>query len=96
MAPAPTSLPVRLVIPRMGIDAPVTVKGLDPNVVMQDPNGPEDVAWYDFTARPGHDGNAVFSGHPDYHDYGPAVFARPREVAAGGLPVVRYRLPEEG
>jgi hypothetical protein len=88
MAPAPTSLPARSVIPRIGIDTPAAVKGVDSN-------GPGHVAWYDFTAGPGQDGNAVFCGRPDYHDYGPAVFARPREVAAGGLPVVRYRLPEE-
>jgi sortase (surface protein transpeptidase) len=88
MAPAPTSLAARSVIPRIGIDTPVAVKGLDPNA-------PGDVAWYDFTARPGQDGNAAFSGHADYHDYGPAVFARPRDVADGGRPVVRYGLPEE-
>jgi len=102
-APAPTALPVRLVIPKIGLDAPVTVKGLDPNGAMQNPNGPEDVAWYDFTARPGPGGNAVFPGHLDCHDYGPAVFARLREMTAGDLVVVRYRqpvrqagLPEEG
>jgi sortase (surface protein transpeptidase) len=94
-APAVASLPVRLVIPKIGIDVPVTVKGLDPSGVMQNPNGPEDVAWYDFTARPGQDGNAVFSGHLDYHDYGPAVFARLREMTAGDLVKVRHRLPEE-
>jgi LPXTG-site transpeptidase (sortase) family protein len=88
-AAAPAALPVRLLIPRIGVDAPVTVKGLDPNGAMQDPNGPEDVAWYDFTARPGQGGNAVFSGHVDYHDYGPAVFARLREMTAGDLVEVR-------
>ena len=88
-APAPTALPVRLLIPKIGIDAPVTVKGLDPNGAMQNPSGPDDVAWYDFTARPGQAGNAVFSGHLDYHDYGPAVFARLREMQAGDLVEVR-------
>ena len=88
-APAPAALPVRLVIPKIGIDAPVTVKGVDPNGAMQNPNGPEDAAWYDFTARPGQGGNAVFSGHLDYHDYGPAVFARLGDMAAGDLVEVR-------
>ncbi len=88
-AQAPTALPVRLLIPKIGIDAPVTVKGLDPNGAMQNPSGPDDVAWYDFTARPGQAGNAVFSGHLDYHDYGPAVFARLREMQAGDLVEVR-------
>jgi LPXTG-site transpeptidase (sortase) family protein len=78
-----------LVIPSIDIDAPVTVKGVDANGVMQNPNGPEDVAWYDFTARPGQGENAVFSGHLDYHDYGPAVFARLAEITAGDLVEVR-------
>ena len=88
-APAAPALPVRLVIPRIGIDAPVTVKSVEPDGLMQNPNGPEDVAWYDFTAPPGRGGNAVFSGHLDYRDYGPAVFARLREVKAGDVLEVR-------
>ena len=46
---------------------------------METPDGPTKVAWYDFSARPGYPvdedgGNAVFSGHVDYYNYGPAVF----------------------
>ena len=88
-APAPASLPARLVIPRIGIDAPVTVRGVEPSGLMQNPNGPEDVAWYDFTARPGQGGNAVFSGHLDYRDYGPAVFARLGDLREGDTVEVR-------
>ena len=88
-APAVASLTVRLVIPRIGVDAPVTARGVDADGVMQNPDGPEDVVWYDFTARPGQGDNAVFSGHLDYHDYGPAVFARLQEVTAGDLVEVR-------
>ena len=80
--PASTALLVRLVIPKMGVDAPVTVKGLDQNGVMQNPNGSGDVAWYDFTARAGQGDNAVFSDHLGCHDHGPAVFARLREMKA--------------
>jgi sortase A len=80
---------VRLVIPRIGVDAPVTVRGVDSSGLMENPSGPEDVAWYDFTARPGQGGNAVFSGHLDYHDYGPAVFAHLGEVRAGDVVEVR-------
>jgi LPXTG-site transpeptidase (sortase) family protein len=81
--PEPTALPrptsrapiTRLVIPRFEVDAPVVIKGIDANNVMEAPEGPEEVAWYDFTQRPGNGGNAVFSGHVDYINYGPAVFA---------------------
>jgi sortase (surface protein transpeptidase) len=64
----------RLVIPVLGVDAPVEVKSLDANNAMQTPDQPFDVVWYDFSGQPGAIGNAVFAGHLDYHDVGPAVF----------------------
>lgn len=73
----------RLVIPSIGVDAPVVVMGLDENQVMEDPTTPEAVAWYDFTSRPGETGNAVFSGHLDFAGVGPAVFWRLRDVQEG-------------
>ncbi len=84
--PAP---PVRLVIPAIGVDAPVTVKGLRPDGAMDLPNGPEDVAWYNFTSRPGTGGNAVFSGHLDYRNYGAAVFWRLKDLRQGDIVEVR-------
>jgi LPXTG-site transpeptidase (sortase) family protein len=79
--PTPTSLPppseaaiARIRIPRFEVDAPIVIRGVDANRVMETPDGPVDVAWYDFTARPGFGSNAVFSGHVDYYNYGPAVF----------------------
>lgn len=50
---------------------------------MQNPNGPEDVAWYDFSARPGSGGNVVMSGHLDFYNYGDAVFARLGQLRVG-------------
>ena len=67
----------------------MSVKAIGPDGVMQPPNGPEDVAWYDFSARPGSGGNAVFSAHVDYHDYGPAVFARLKDLKKGDAVEVR-------
>ena len=69
----------RIAIPRFGVEAPIVVLGVDVNGVMETPDGPTKVAWYDFSARPGYPvdedgGNAVFSGHVDYYNYGPAVF----------------------
>lgn len=78
--PTPTGVPpseapvARLVIPKIGVDAPVQVKGVDPDGVMQAPDGPWNVAWYDFSSKPGFGGNVVFSGHVDYRNVGPAVF----------------------
>jgi len=83
--PSAGSVPVRLVIASIGVDTPLTAKGLDERGVMEVPDGPEDVAWYAFTARPGQGGNVVLSGHVDYRGYGPAVFARLGDLKPGEL-----------
>jgi sortase A len=86
---ATSTRPGRVVIPEIGVDASLVVKGIDASGRMQVPDGPEDVAWYDFTARPGEEGNIVLSGHLDFRGYGPAVFARLRELTLGDLVEVR-------
>jgi sortase (surface protein transpeptidase) len=78
------SLPVRLVIPAIGLDvAPVAV-GLDDQGVPIVPK--HDVGWYDRSAAPGQNSNVVFWGHvlrwreaPDI----PAPFARVHELQPG-------------
>jgi LPXTG-site transpeptidase (sortase) family protein len=64
----------RVRIPRIGVNAPVEIKSLDGDGVMQAPDSPSVVAWYDFSARPGTEGNTVFAGHLDFAGVGPAVF----------------------
>ncbi len=64
----------RIRIPRISVDAPIQEKGVTADGTMESPNGPNDVAWYGFTAKSGLGGNAVFSGHVDYINHGPAVF----------------------
>ncbi|HEU0072855.1 MAG TPA: class F sortase [Dehalococcoidia bacterium] len=64
----------RLVIPGINVDAPIVVLGVLPDGTMASPDGPEEVAWYTFSAKPGQIGNVVLSGHLDYIDYGAAVF----------------------
>lgn len=84
-APTPTPTPQgdprlaaldinRLVIPGIGVDAPIVVLGILPDGTMASPDGPEEVAWYTFSAKPGQIGNVVLSGHLDYINYGAAVF----------------------
>ncbi len=95
--PTPTVAPVppsdapleRILIPAIEVDAPISVKSLDPNGVMEAPDGPWDISWYDFTARPGFGSNAVFSGHVDYYDVGPAVLWRLRDVVQNDILEVR-------
>lgn len=80
-----TSPVTRLRIERIRVDAPVVTRGIDANNTMESPDGPDDVAWYDFTPKPGMGGNAAFSGHVDYINHGPAVFWRLRELTDGDI-----------
>jgi LPXTG-site transpeptidase (sortase) family protein len=67
--------PYRLIIDKIGVDAPVDAYGLDAQAVPEVPTGDDAadvVAWYKFTAKPGTGSNAVFAGHVTW--YGEAVF----------------------
>lgn len=92
--PHPTPDPAAiaaLVIPKFGVEAPIQVKGVDGNNAMQSPDGPTNVAWYDFTVAPGNIGNSVYSGHVDYINYGPAVFYNIKNLVAGDTIEVRLQ-----
>jgi LPXTG-site transpeptidase (sortase) family protein len=82
---APSAVLGRVVIPKIGVDAPLVAKGIDGGGRMEVPDDPEQVAWYYFTAWPGEEGNTVLSGHVDYRGYGPAVFARLRDLTVGDV-----------
>lgn len=83
----PAPAPVRFLIPRLYIDAPVATLGLDSNHNPLVPDRPDQVAWYDFSASPGQSDNAVFAGHVDWQtrrgDPIPGVFYRLRELKIG-------------
>jgi len=59
------------VIPKFEIEAPLTLKKVGLDGIMPNPNGPDDVVVYDFSAwdglggAPGGGGNTIFSGHVD-------------------------------
>src|SRR5690606_28484228 len=60
----------RFLIPRFGVDAPLTYRAVGLDGVMPNPEGPDDVAYYDFSAWPGKGGrpglgNIVLAGHVD-------------------------------
>jgi LPXTG-site transpeptidase (sortase) family protein len=79
--PIPSDAPVeRLVVAKIGLDAPVEVLAVDGGVIRSS-TGPEVVSLYDFSSYsadyggwPGFGRNSVFGGHVDYINYGPAVF----------------------
>jgi len=78
--PAPVQA---LTIAAIRISAPVVPMGLRPDGYMDLPYNPHQVAWYHFTGKPGMGGNAVFSAHVDYINYGPAVFWNLHTLRAG-------------
>lgn len=76
--------PYRIVISKLGVDAPVKAYGLDADAVPEVPTGddaPYVVAWYNFSAQPGMGSNAVFAGHVTWN--GPAVFFKLTTMAPG-------------
>lgn len=85
----------RLLIPKIGVDAPFTYKLVPQDGKMQNPNGPWDVAYYDFANHdglgglPGAGGNVVVAGHVDYVNVGPAVFWSLDTLVAGDVLQVR-------
>ncbi len=74
-APLPYSVPVRLRIPAISLDAPLVELGLDRSGQLQVPdNHNRNLAgWYSGGVAPGAAGNAIIDGHVDTMQ-GPAVF----------------------
>jgi LPXTG-site transpeptidase (sortase) family protein len=94
--PIPSDAPVdRMIVSKIGLDAPIEVLPVEDGV-MRGSSGPEVVSLYDFSpysaefgGRPGFGGNAVFGGHVDYINYGPAVFWDLDELKEGDQVEVR-------
>jgi LPXTG-site transpeptidase (sortase) family protein len=55
--------PVRLVISKIHVDAPVDKMGLTSQGFMEAPAGPKNVGWFSLGVRPGEIGSAVIAGH---------------------------------
>ncbi len=87
--PSPDAHIARLVIPAAKVDAPVQVKGVNARNEMENPDGPSNVAWYNFTDRPGFGPNAVFSGHVDWYTGQQGVFWYLRDLKEGDEVIVR-------
>lgn len=76
----------RIIIEKIGVDAPVDTYGLDENAIPEVPTGDDAaqvVAWYNFSAQPGTGSNAVFAGHVTW--FGPAVFYSLTSLAPGDV-----------
>jgi LPXTG-site transpeptidase (sortase) family protein len=73
----------RLMIQSAKINAPLQTKGLNARNEMENPDGKDNVAWYNFSSRPGFGSNAVFSGHVDWYTGEKGVFWHLRDVKEG-------------
>lgn len=81
-APLPPSVPDRVRIPDVSVDAPLDTVGLDARGVMQEPDfaKPQDAAWYKEGPTPGEAGAAAVVGHMDTPQTPEAVFYRLKQL----------------
>ena len=76
--------PVRLVLPSVGIDAPVDPVGVGSGGLMQLPDEVRRVGWYRYGPAPGDAaGAAVLAGHVDSWDQGLGALGRLRNLEPG-------------
>ncbi len=82
--------PVRLLIPRIGVNAHVEDVGITSNGDLATPaRSPwDDVGWYNRGPRPGEEGSAVIDGHVDRPGGLPAIFWNLRSLQAGDTVMV--------
>ena len=87
---ARASLPVRIQIPSIGVDAPLIGLGLDAHRALEVPKRFDVAGWWTGGSRPGERGPAVIAGHVD-STTGPAVFYELGKLGRGAAVIVRRR-----
>jgi hypothetical protein len=81
--PVGRSLPTRIAIPAIGVDAPVVTVGVQAGTVGAPPLANRNLAgWFTGTVTPGQDGPALLDGHVNT-TAGPSVFANLKDVKPG-------------
>jgi LPXTG-site transpeptidase (sortase) family protein len=79
------SQPTRLIIPKIGVNAPSINLQLKADGTLETPNSATDVGWYRNSPTPGEIGPSVIVGHVDYVHVGPAVFWNLNKLQAGDI-----------
>ncbi|MFA6603952.1 MAG: class F sortase [Patescibacteria group bacterium] len=81
--PVSIGAPVRIKIPRIGVNAVIESVGLAADGSMGIPRKPRNVAWYQPGPHPGEAGSAVISGHVDWYGGITGAFAGLRRLKPG-------------
>jgi hypothetical protein len=79
----PVTPPARVLIPFLGVDAPVSPVGVADDGEVQVPGDVGTVGWYRFGPVPGASGSAVLVGHVDDHRQGVGVLGRIGDLNPG-------------
>lgn len=82
-SPTPRGLPVRLIIPSIGVNSAIEDAYVTPNGRMDVPAGSVNVAWYALGFRPGQTGSAVVGGHFGIDNGVPKVFYDLNKLTVG-------------
>ncbi len=85
-APDRSRTPLRLVIPALGAELPISPTGLDEKGFMDLPDSPKVAGWYRFSPTPGSGGGAtVLAAHVDTRREGPGPLARLQRLGKGDI-----------
>ncbi|MCR4311007.1 MAG: class F sortase [Candidatus Taylorbacteria bacterium] len=79
----PTGIPVKLLIPSIGVKAIIEKVGVDSQGRMGLPSNFTDVGWYTYGPHPGEKGSAVIAGHLDTATDANAVFGNLANLKKG-------------
>lgn len=81
-------LPLRLMIPKINVNAGIENMGVTAQGDMDSPDGPDNAGWYKLGPRPGEIGSAVMDGHFGWKNSKPAVFDKLHTLRKGDLVLV--------
>lgn len=82
------SLPLRLIIPTINVDANIQSLGINQAGEMEIPTNITDVGWFKFGSKPGEKGSAVIAGHLNGQNNQLGVFANLDKLEVGDKIIV--------
>jgi sortase A len=85
------SLPLRLIIPSIHVNANIESLGITNSGTMDVPKNADDVAWFDQGPYPGNRGSAVIAGHLDWIDGNGAVLENLYKLRKGDLLLIKNK-----